>query len=315
MEYGSGSKRKHTTLSLTDKLKMIEEAVSGGMSHEQIGMKYGVGKSSFSRFIKNKTAIQIAVEKYREYGAEKRSTLKEQHFPLMEEALFIWILQQREVNIIVPVDIMRTKADSLFKAFQEHDCYTESTFLASNGWARRFKERFGLRMADERAASGRKLNRTRYTFMPCANLDGSLKLKLMFIEKSENPRVLRRGVNKELPVSYFSSKKAWMTRILSRKWFEEEFVPAVRKFCQEKSLEPKALLVLDNCSAHHDGCDLKSDDGLIQVIYLPPNVTSECQPMDQAVINAIKTRYKRKLMLKLVLEDEHLSFDQRLKNI
>lgn len=248
MEYGSGSKRKHTTLSLADKLKIIEEAVSGGMSHEQIGMKYGVGKSSVSRFIKNKTAIQIAVEKYREYGAEKRRTLKEQHFPLMEEALFIWILQQREVNIIVPADIMRAKADSLFKAFQEHDCYTESTFLASNGWARRFKERFGLRMAtaagekasadleayakfkpvlmqkilemnisasqlfnadesaifikliasktvvlwDERAASGRKLNRTRYTFMPCANLDGSLKLKLMFIGKSENPRDLPR---------------------------------------------------------------------------------------------------------------------------
>ncbi|XP_065085337.1 tigger transposable element-derived protein 2-like [Ochlerotatus camptorhynchus] len=277
MEYGSGSKRKHTTLLLADKLKIIEEAVSGGMSHEQIGMKYRVGKSSVSRFIKNKTAIQIAVEKYREYGAEKRRTLKEQHFPLMEEALFIWILQQREVNIIVPADIMRAKADSLFKAFQEHDCYTENTFLASNGWARRFKERFSLPMADEKAASGRKLNRTRYTFMPCANLDGSLKLKLMYIGKSENPRDLPR-----LPASYYSSKKACMTRILFRKWFEEEFVPAVRKFCQEKSLEPKALLVLDNCSAHHDGCDLKSDDGLIQVIYLPPNVTSECQPMDRA---------------------------------
>ncbi|XP_053691848.1 jerky protein homolog-like [Sabethes cyaneus] len=130
---------------------------------------------------------------------------------------------------------------------------------------------------------------------------------------AENPRDLPRDKN-VLPVSYYHAKKAWMTRILFRKWFFEEFILAVRKFCEKNGLEPKALL-LDNCSAHHDGCELKSDDGLIQVIYLPPNVTSECQPMDQAVINAIKIRYKRKLMLKLVLENEHLPFNQRLKNI
>lgn len=367
----SGPKRKHTTLSLADKLKIVEEAESGEMSHEQIAVKYGVGKSSVGRFIKNKLAIQLAVEKHREYGLKKRCTLKEQHYPLMEEALFIWILQQREANIMVPAEILRAKADSLFREFQKHGCYSDHSFLASSGWTRRFKERHGLRMAtaagekasadleayakfkpvlmqkilemgidgsqlfnadesaifiklissktvvlwDEKAASGRKLNRTRYTFMPCSNFDGSLKLKLMFIGKSENPRDLPRGANKGIPVSYYSSKKAWMTRVLFRTWFEQEFVPAVRKFCHEKGLEPKALLVLDNCSAHHDGCDLKSDDGLIQVMFLPPNVTSECQPMDQAVISAIKRRYKRKLMLKLVLEDEHLSFNQRLKNI
>lgn len=289
----------------------------------------------------------------------------------MEEALFIWILQQREANIIVPADILRANGESLFREFQKHGCYCDQSFLASKGWVQRFKERHGLRMVitagekasadldayakfkpvlmqkildmgisgsqlfnadesaifvkliasktvvlwDEKAASGRKLNKTRYTFMPCSNYDGSLKLKLMFIGTSENPRDLPRGADKGLPVSYYFSKKAWMTRVLFRKWFEDEFVPIVRKFCRERNMEPKALLVLDNCSAHHDGCELMSDDGLIQVLFLPPNVTSECQPMDQGVISAIKRRYKRKLMLKLVLEDEHLSFDQRLKNI
>ncbi|XP_055625917.1 uncharacterized protein LOC129768350 [Toxorhynchites rutilus septentrionalis] len=37
--------------------------------------------------------------------------------------------------------------------------------------------------------------------------------------------------------------------------------------------------------------------------------------MDQAVINAIKRKYKRKLMLALILENEHLSFEERLKKI
>ncbi|XP_055626630.1 jerky protein homolog-like [Toxorhynchites rutilus septentrionalis] len=107
-----------------------------------------------------------------------------------------------------------------------------------------------------------------------------------------------------------------MTRLLFRQWFHEEFVPAVRKFSAERGLEPKALLVLDNCTSHYDVDEsLQSDDGLIQVIYLPPNVTAECQPMDQAVINAIKRKYKRKLMLALILENEHLSFEERLKKI
>lgn len=122
--------------------------------------------------------------------------------------------------------------------------------------------------------SGRKLDKTRLTFMPCCNIDGTMKMKLMFIGTAANPRGFSRYSKKLLPVSYYHSKKTWMTRQLFRSWFHEEFVPDVRKFSVQHNLEPKALLVLDNCSAHFDGCgDLRSDDGLIQVIYLPPNVT------------------------------------------
>lgn len=85
--------------------------------------------------------------------------------------------------------------------------------------------------------------------------------------------------------------------------------------CQEKGLQTIVLLVLNNCSAHYHGSDLQSDDGLFQVIFLPPNVTSECQPKNQAAICAINRRYTRKVMLNLVLEDEHSSFEQRLKNM
>ncbi|XP_055527978.1 jerky protein homolog-like [Wyeomyia smithii] len=107
-----------------------------------------------------------------------------------------------------------------------------------------------------------------------------------------------------------------MTRQLFRQWFYSEFVPAVRKFSTDNGLKPKALLVLDNCTSHYDVDELlQSDDELIQVIYLPPNVTAECQPMAQAVINAIKRKYKRKLMLALILENDHLSFGERLKKI
>nr|XP_029718308.1 jerky protein homolog-like [Aedes albopictus] len=255
------------------------------------------------------------------HGVNNRRTLKEQTFPLLEEALYVWILQQRQSNILLTVDIVKTKADLLFKMLQERGHYVVHKFSASDGWMHRFKQRFGLRLlatrsvitSTETVASGRKQNKTRYTFMPCSNIDGTLKLPLLFIGTAAKPR----GLNiKTLPVSYCHSKKAWMTRQLFRHWFHDEFIPSVRKFSVEHGLEPKALLVLDNCTSHYDYEDpLQSDDGLIQVIYLPPNVTSECQPMDQSVINVVKRKYKRKLMLKLILENEDLKFEDRLKKI
>ncbi|XP_058811334.1 jerky protein homolog-like [Topomyia yanbarensis] len=357
MDIPSGSKQK-------------QDFENGGGTHESLDRKYGVGSSSVTRFLQHKDELRAKLVVYREHGIQSRRTLKEQHLPLMEESLYLWILQQREANIIVTSEALRVKGELLLHEIQKHGYYVGQNFAFSDGWVRRFRNRFGLHvkrvagekasadigaylkfmeilmtrivesdlkkcqiynadesaifakllasrsvvLANETKASGRKLNKMRYTFMPCCNADGSNKLKLMFIGSAAKPRSL--ATKELLPVSYYNSKKAWMTRELFRTWFYREFVPTVREFSKEFNLEPKALLVLDSCTAHYDGGDdLKSDDGLIAVIYLPPNVTSEYQPMDQAVINAIKLRYKRKLMLKLVLEDEDLKFEDRLKKI
>ena len=62
-------------------------------------------------------------------------------------------------------------------------------------------------------------------------------------------------------------------------------------------------MLLDNCSAHPNDDELVSADGKIIAKFLPANVTSLIQPMDQGVLVAIKRRYKRKLLEELVLED------------
>lgn len=368
----SVSKRKHVTLTLAEKVKIIEDVEAGGCSYETIGKNHGVGAATVARFVKMKDLIRAKVEAYKEHGIENRRTLKKQQYPLLEEVLFLWVLQQREQNIIISPEVLKMKAEVLFSNLQKRGCYVDMKFLVSDGWARRFKQRYGLRVLgtagekasadqeayerfknvlmqkiidmklnksqlfnadesalfirlmasrtvalwDERVASGRKLDKTRFTFMPCCNMNGTLKMKLMFIGTSANPRGFERQPKSSLPVCYYHSKKAWMTRELFRNWFYDEFVPAVRMFSEENNLAPTALLILDNCTAHYDGSNtLCTEDGLIQVLYLPPNVTSLCQPMDQSVINAVKVRYKRKLMLKLVLEDEDLPFEQRLRKI
>nr|XP_029711555.1 tigger transposable element-derived protein 2-like [Aedes albopictus] len=67
------------------------------------------------------------------------------------------------------------------------------------------------------------------------------------------------------------------------------------KKTKKAGIEPKALLLLDNCTAHHFEDELCSDDGRINVIFLPPNVTPILQPMDQHIIQTIKLKYREKL--------------------
>ena len=56
-------------------------------------------------------------------------------------------------------------------------------------------------------------------------------------------------------------------------------------------LEPKDVLMLDNCCAHPNEEKFVSADGKVIAKFLPPNVTSLIQPMDQGVLESIKCRY------------------------
>ena len=50
--------------------------------------------------------------------------------------------------------------------------------------------------------------------------------------------------------------------------------------------------------------DLTSEDGQITCLYIPPNTTSVLQPMDQGILENIKKRYKRDLLLRLLDEGD-----------
>ncbi len=75
----------------------------------------------------------------------------------------------------------------------------------------------------------------------------------------------------------------------------------------------KALLLLDNAPSHPDAEELTCDN--ICAKFLPANTTSLIEPMDQAVLESLKRRYK-KLLLQNFLEDEHgISIFAALKGI
>lgn len=76
-------------------------------------------------------------------------------------------------------------------------------------------------------------------------------------------------------------------------------------------MAPKALLLVDNCSAHAPIDKLQSEDGNIIAYLLPPNVTAAVQPMDQNSIKITKLIYRSKLLSQLIGDGDDI--DKLLK--
>lgn len=64
------------------------------------------------------------------------------------------------------------------------------------------------------------------------------------------------------------------------------------------TLTRKALLILNNAPSHPATDELVDRD--IKALFLPPNVTAVCQPMDQGVLEQLKKKYRRRLLSSLI---------------
>ncbi|KFM69218.1 Jerky-like protein, partial [Stegodyphus mimosarum] len=91
-------------------------------------------------------------------------------------------------------------------------------------------------------------------------------------------------------------------------------IPLVEKFFKSKNLPRKQSLILDNALSHPNAEQFRNED--IRAMSLPPNVTSVSQPMDQEVLEALKKKYRCKLLLSLVLAmEEGCDMIEKLKKI
>ncbi|XP_066260464.1 jerky protein homolog-like [Euwallacea similis] len=163
----------------------------------------------------------------------------------------------------------------------------------------------------EKSAPGRKPEKQRITFLACTNANGSHKIKPMIIGKAKNPRSFKHF---DIPVDYDCSKTAWMTSSIFLKWFHKRFVPQVKDFLKKQHLPIKALLLLDNAPSHPPEQQLRSEDGSIFVMYMPPNVTPLIQHMDQNAIRLTKLYY-RKFLLSSVLSKNPENISEALKQV
>lgn len=149
----------------------------------------------------------------------------------------------------------------------------------------------------ETSAPGHKIQKQRLTVLCCGNASGSHFLKPLVIGTARKPRAFSKikDVN-NLPVNYYNNKSAWMDREIFTNWFKTKYIPSVRQHLESLGLPQKAVLLLDNAPSHPNEDILKSEDCNIFVKYLPSNVTALIQPMDQGVLQNLKTIYRRNLL-------------------
>ena len=122
--------------------------------------------------------------------------------------------------------------------------------------------------------------------MAAASVTGE-KLPMLVIGKSVKPRCFKHVKN--LPCRYRAQPKSWMISFLFDEWVKE----LDRKFEKENR---KIVLIVDNCLAHPINEGLKA----IELVFLPLNTTSKTQPMDQGVLRSLKTKYRRKIIKRLI---------------
>jgi hypothetical protein len=94
-----------------------------------------------------------------------------------------------------------------------------------------------------------------------------------------------------------NNKKGWMNAQIFREWLY---------WFDAKMEGRKVALLIDNFSAHESGLEIvKKEGGLsnVEVIFLPVNATSYCQPLDQDIIRSWKAHYRRRWVQYIV--DEH----------
>lgn len=80
--------------------------------------------------------------------------------------------------------------------------------------------------------------------------------------------------------------------------FREQFALKVTRYLDLNGLSHKAILALNNTPSRTDVETLRDGDVIAQ--FLPPNVTSLIQHVDQSANETFK-RYYRKLMLQSIL--------------
>ncbi|XP_013177949.1 PREDICTED: tigger transposable element-derived protein 6-like [Papilio xuthus] len=332
------SQKKRKSLNIKEKLHVISKLESGTLNKD-LAKEYGVPHSTISSIWSKREKIKILYDA--NYLKMKRArTTKNTN---IEEALLKWYKHQRANNYSVNGPILQQKANDFAKHFGED-------FVCSASWIQRFKARhsiiYGKICGENKAPSpidewkSQKLpilcagyepdnifnadetglfysltpdssfkfegqhcslgemSNMRLTILVAANMTGTMKKKLLVVGKPKKPSCLKN--NNSLLVTYENNVNSWMTSQIFERW--------LRHWDAElEEIDRKILLLVDKCPAHESVNDLR----YIKLVFLPLNVTSVLQPMQQGIIRCLKYKYRRFQVLNIIRNldnDNHKSF-------
>ena len=138
---------------------------------------------------------------------------------------------------------------------------------------------------------GYKAAEDRLTLLFGGNASGDMKLKLLVIYHSKNPRALTNIAKGSLSLVWKSNSKAWGTQAIFQDWFFHHFTLEVEKYCLEKDVPFNIVFLLNSAPDHPPFMDDFHPN--VKVVHLPSNTTLLIQTMDQGVVATFKKYYLR----------------------
>jgi hypothetical protein len=92
-----------------------------------------------------------------------------------------------------------------------------------------------------------------------------------------------------LPVTWEHNKKAWMTMAIFADWLNQLHETM-------KNKRSRIILFVDHATRHVVSKKLSN----VHVKFLTPHLTSELQPLDQGIIQAMKANYRKSMLHSLL---------------
>nr|CAI5857987.1 unnamed protein product [Callosobruchus analis] len=329
-------------------MQIITESEKFSTSARKLAEKFGVGRTQVNDILKNKSDLKKIFEE--NSNPEQKRKFPKTEGLAIDQVVYNWFCKSRNRNIPISGPLLKEKALEAAKNLKILN------FKASNGWLEKFCQRhevsfktvcgesadvdlisveawktklnvilkdylpkdvynadetglFYLAMPNKTFALkedrcvGKKTPKQRLTILFCANMEGD-KENPLIIGKSKNPRCFEGSHINKLPLEWESNKKAWMTTEIMTSWLKR-FDEKMRK--QNR----KVLLFLDNATSHP-----KVTLENVKIIFLPPNTTSHCQPLDQGIIYSFKIAYRKFLIKRLLtFTNYESSFEEAEKSI
>ncbi|XP_064474541.1 tigger transposable element-derived protein 4-like [Ornithodoros turicata] len=295
-------KRKLVELTLERKKEVLDK-LYGGATCRQVAEEFKISKLTVSKIGTSRDEILCAWEQ--NSSSKRKRIIRKTDNESVNEKVLHFFFDCRSKNIPVSGPMLQEAALAAARSEGLHE------FKASNGWLARFRERHAIECKslsgeaaeiDTRAAEEwlkRVPDVTRgYEAKDIFNADGTAlfyrqipKRSLVTKVDAAYPRVFRQRKIQpsNLPVHWFFNRKAWMTSVIFNEW-----LAVVNK--QMRWEGRRILIIVDNAPSHIMTKNLPN----VEVKFLPPNLTSAVQPLDQGIIQTVKLHYRKLLLSSLV---------------
>jgi len=187
----------------------------------------------------------------------------------------------------------------------------------------------GDKQVQRKDGKGTKDAKASMTFIPMVSCAGH-KLEPVMIFKGT------KGVTRSIPdyknnfkqwndmygdgkICFMQNQGKWTTNETMKKWFIDHIIPRIKEDKQKRRDEgqtvcDKYVVILDGVSTHclssKDGVEswitaLQREDENLMLLWLPPNMTGDLQPLDVNFNWPFKAKFKEHLfMLKLLTEED-----------